>query len=55
MESNFHEPMTLDRAAGEAGMSVSCFERSLKNKSGMTFINYLKLSLIHILRRRRKG
>jgi len=37
MESNFHEPMTLDRAAGEAGMSVSCFVRYLKNQTGMTF------------------
>jgi len=37
MESNFQEPMTLDRAAGEAGMSVSCFERYLKNQTGMTF------------------
>lgn len=41
MESNFHEPMTLDRAAGEAGMSVSCFERSLKNRTGMTFTTCL--------------
>lgn len=41
MESNFHEPMTLDRAAGEAGMSVSCFERYLKNQTGMTFTAFL--------------
>lgn len=41
MESNFHEPMTLARAAGEAGMSVSCFERYLKSQTGMTFTAYL--------------
>ncbi len=41
METNFHEPMTLDRAAGEAGMSVSCFERYLKSQTGMTFTTYL--------------
>lgn len=41
METNFHEPMTLDRAAGEAGMSISCFERYLKSQTGMTFTTYL--------------
>ncbi|HZV81799.1 MAG TPA: helix-turn-helix domain-containing protein [Geobacteraceae bacterium] len=41
MESNFQSPMSLDDAAGEAGMSVSCFERYLKNQTGMTFTAYL--------------
>lgn len=41
METNFHEPMTLNQAAGEAGMSVSCFERYLKSQTGMTFTSYL--------------
>lgn len=41
MESHFNLPMSLDRAASEAGMSVSCFERNLKNQTGMTFTSYL--------------
>jgi AraC-like DNA-binding protein len=41
MESNFQVPMTLDDAASEAGMSISCFERYLKNQTGMTFTAYL--------------
>jgi transcriptional regulator GlxA family with amidase domain len=41
IEANFHTPIDLARAAREAGMSVSCFERYLKNQTGMTFIAYL--------------
>ena len=41
MESNFQAPMSLDDAAREAGMSVSCFERYLKNQTGLTFTGYL--------------
>jgi len=41
MGKNFHAPMCLEDAAREAGMSVSCFERYLKNQTGMTFTTYL--------------
>lgn len=41
IESNFHTPISLDRAAREAGMSVSCFARHLKQLTGNTFVAHL--------------
>jgi AraC-like DNA-binding protein len=41
IEANVHTPISLDRAAREAGMSVSCFERHLKQLTGNTFVTHL--------------
>lgn len=41
MAGNFHTPISLARAACEAGMSISCFERNLKQLTGKTFVVYL--------------
>jgi AraC-like DNA-binding protein len=43
IEVNLQTRITLDRAAREAGMSVSCFERHLKQVTGKTFVAYLNL------------
>jgi two-component system, response regulator YesN len=41
IETNFHTALSLARAAREAAMSVSCFERCLKKQTGTTFVTYL--------------
>jgi len=41
IETNYRSPLKLEKAAREAGMSISCFERSLKIQTGMTFVVYL--------------
>ena len=41
IEANFHTPISLGRAACEAGMSISCFERHLKQLTGKTFVAHL--------------
>lgn len=41
IEANFHTPISLARAAREAGMSISCFERHLKELTGKTFVAHL--------------
>ena len=41
IEANVHTPISLDRAAREPGMSVSCFERHLKQLTGKTFVAHL--------------
>jgi two-component system response regulator YesN len=41
IEGNFRSPLKLEQAANEAGMSISCFERHLKLRTGMTFTAYV--------------
>jgi AraC-like DNA-binding protein len=41
LETNFHTPISPARAASEAGMSVSCFERHLKQLTGKPFVAHL--------------
>lgn len=41
IEANFRSPLKLEQAANEAGMSISCFERHLKQRTGMTFTAYV--------------
>lgn len=41
VEENLAMPLRLEQAADRAGMSVSCFERHLKRKIGMSFTVYV--------------
>lgn len=41
IETNLHTPICLARAALEAGMSISCFERHLKQLTGSTFVAHV--------------
>ena len=41
LDANFNTPISLARAAREAGMSISCFERKLKQLTGKTFVVHL--------------
>lgn len=41
IEANLHTPISLTLAAREAGMSISCFERHLKQLTGKTFVAHL--------------
>lgn len=41
LETHFQKPLRLEEVAREAGMSVACFQRHLKEDTGMTFIPYL--------------
>jgi AraC-like DNA-binding protein len=41
IEGNFRSQLKLEQAANEAGMSISCFERHLKQRTGMSFTAYV--------------
>jgi AraC-like DNA-binding protein len=41
IEGNFRCQMKLEQAANKAGMSISCFERHLKQRTGMSFTAYV--------------
>ncbi len=41
IEAKFNEPISLNQAAREASMSISCFERRLKKQTGMTFTGFV--------------
>jgi YesN/AraC family two-component response regulator len=41
IERNFRSQLKLEQAANEAGMSISCFERHLKQRTGMSFTAYV--------------
>ena len=41
MAVNFHLHLSLAQVAAEAGMSISCFERHLRQKTGMNFTSYV--------------
>ncbi len=56
MDKNYSTKITLSLIAKEAGMSVSCFERTFKKKMGITFTTYLNnLRISKAIRMLKKG
>lgn len=43
IHEHFTKKIDLSIAAREAGMSISCFERTFKKKTGLTFTNYINI------------
>jgi AraC-like DNA-binding protein len=41
IEAHYNAPISLNQVAHEAGMSISCFEKHLKEKTGMTFTGFV--------------